>query len=483
MNVLAINSSLRRGGQSKTELMLDHLVEGMRQAGAEVEIVHLRDKEVNYCIGCFGCMTKTPGKCGQQDDMTAELFPKWLESDLVVYATPLFHHTVNAPMKTFIERTFPVCEPFLDRRDDGRWVHPLRQKPPSAVLLSVCGFPEESAFGALSHYMNFLFGESLLAEIYRPGAEALIQQKDILDDVLDATVQAGRELIESRCVQPETMGRIKQPLFDDVGSFARIANLAWQTCIAEGLTLAAFNKKGMVPRPDSVENFMRVMPLGFNPAAASDVEAVLQFTFSSEVEGACYFTIVDGKIETALGIAEEPDLTIKAPFKVWMDIITGKADGAQMFMQGAYAAEGDTSLLTKIDRWFSSGGGNGPDGAATPAEENETMKPVTLTCRAIIAGMPTVFNPDAAGDMETDIYFKVGGEEPGDYYLRIADGKCMFHEGAPASPQLTIETPSEVWAAISRGELDGQQAFLQQKYKAVGDAGLLMKLNDLFNDS
>ncbi len=95
MNVLAINSSLRRGGQSKTELMLGHLVEGMRQAGAEVEVVHLRDKEVNYCIGCFGCMTKTPGKCGQQDDMTAELFPKWLESDLVIYATPLFHHTVN----------------------------------------------------------------------------------------------------------------------------------------------------------------------------------------------------------------------------------------------------------------------------------------------------------------------------------------------------------------------------------------------------
>jgi multimeric flavodoxin WrbA len=33
MKVLAINSSARIGGQSKTELMLNHLVEGMREAG------------------------------------------------------------------------------------------------------------------------------------------------------------------------------------------------------------------------------------------------------------------------------------------------------------------------------------------------------------------------------------------------------------------------------------------------------------------
>ena len=36
MKILAINSSQRTGGQSKTELMLNHLVKGMRDAGAEV---------------------------------------------------------------------------------------------------------------------------------------------------------------------------------------------------------------------------------------------------------------------------------------------------------------------------------------------------------------------------------------------------------------------------------------------------------------
>lgn len=151
MKVMAINSSLRGGGQSRTELMLTHLVKGMREAGGEVEVVNLRKKKIKYCIGCYTCMTKTPGKCIYNDDMTEELFPKWLESDLVIYATPLFHHTVNAPMKTFLERTWPTMLPFFEKHSDGRWHHPLRHKLPAAVFLSVCGFFEESAFGALSH--------------------------------------------------------------------------------------------------------------------------------------------------------------------------------------------------------------------------------------------------------------------------------------------------------------------------------------------
>jgi putative sterol carrier protein len=31
------------------------------------------------------------------------------------------------------------------------------------------------------------------------------------------------------------------------------------------------------------------------------------------------------------GKAEKPDLTVDAPFDVWMEIMTGKADGQQMF--------------------------------------------------------------------------------------------------------------------------------------------------------
>ena len=55
MNILALNSSPRVGVESKTEWMLDHLVQGMREAGAAVEVVALKDKKVRHCSGCFTC--------------------------------------------------------------------------------------------------------------------------------------------------------------------------------------------------------------------------------------------------------------------------------------------------------------------------------------------------------------------------------------------------------------------------------------------
>ena len=108
MRVMAINSSPRVGGESKTEAMLDSLVEGMREAGAEVGVFNLKDKKIRPCAGCFTCWTKTPGVCIHQDDMTNELYPEWLKADLVVYASPLYHYTVNSTMKAFIERTLPT---------------------------------------------------------------------------------------------------------------------------------------------------------------------------------------------------------------------------------------------------------------------------------------------------------------------------------------------------------------------------------------
>jgi multimeric flavodoxin WrbA len=129
MKVLALNSSPRGAGQSKTELMLDHLVQGMREAGANVELVDLRKKTIKNCVGCFTCWTKTPGLCIHKDDMTNELFPTFLESDLVIYATPLYHFTLNATMKAFIERTLPILQPFFEQAA-GATHHPLRRESP-----------------------------------------------------------------------------------------------------------------------------------------------------------------------------------------------------------------------------------------------------------------------------------------------------------------------------------------------------------------
>ncbi|MGD8293259.1 MAG: flavodoxin family protein, partial [Desulfobacterales bacterium] len=260
MKILALNSSPRTGGESKTELMLNSLVEGMREAAAEVEVVDLRRKKLKNCSGCFSCWTKSPGICIHKDDMTMELYPKWLASELVVYASPLYHFTVNATMKAFIERTLPVLEPFF-LRHNGRTHHPLRVKPPKMAILSVAGFPEISVFDQLSSWVNFIFGSdnpgksALVAEIYRPMAEALTTPyfKEKAADILDATKQAGRELATSLAVKEETLAQVTQPMVEDSEAFLKLGDLMWQTCISEGITPKEFGQKGLIPRPDSIE--------------------------------------------------------------------------------------------------------------------------------------------------------------------------------------------------------------------------------------
>jgi len=355
MKVIAINSSPRGDGVSKTGILLDSLVQGMLDAGAEVETIHLRQKKVRNCLGCFTCWTKTPGVCIHKDDMTNEIFPKWLDADLAIYATPLYHYTLNATMKAFIERTLPVLEPFF-QQVDGRTSHPLRHRLPQAVVLSVAGFPEPAVFAQLSSYVNFLFGKGLMAEIYRPAAEVLTLPglSQTSADILEATAQAGRELVQLKEISPATMERITQPIGGDSDAFAKMGNLFWKSCIQEGLTPLEFHQRNLTPRPDSLESFMMVMSSGFNAATAADTAAVIQFSFSGQIDGTCYLKIEKGKIEAQEGAPEKADLIIESPFDVWMDIMTGKADGQQMFMQQRYKIIGDLSLLMRMKDLFGS---------------------------------------------------------------------------------------------------------------------------------
>lgn len=103
--------------------------------------------------------------------------------------------------------------------------------------------------------------------------------------------------------------------------------------------------------------------------------------------------------------------------------------------------------------------------------------------RLLLRGMAATFNGKTAGDLKATIQFEVTGKQPGQWYLSIENGKCTYHERKTDNPTLTIQTPSEVWLAVANNEIDGQQAFMEGKYTAQGDMGLLMRLKSLFGSS
>jgi multimeric flavodoxin WrbA/putative sterol carrier protein len=102
--------------------------------------------------------------------------------------------------------------------------------------------------------------------------------------------------------------------------------------------------------------------------------------------------------------------------------------------------------------------------------------------RLLLRGMAAGLNSQAAGDLKATIQFEVTGKQTGNWFLSVEDGKCTYHEGKANPSHLTIKTPSEVWLAIANKEMDGQQAFMEGKYTAAGDMGLLMRLRSLFGE-
>lgn len=99
MKIVAICGSPRRGGN--TELLLDELIRGCREAVAEVEEIYLRDLKISPCLEIYACQEN--GKCSILDDMQS-LYLKFADADVLVLASPIFFYGVTAQVKAVIDR-------------------------------------------------------------------------------------------------------------------------------------------------------------------------------------------------------------------------------------------------------------------------------------------------------------------------------------------------------------------------------------------
>ncbi len=99
--VLILSASPRKGGNSDT--LCDEFLKGVQDAGNIGEKIFLRDKKINYCTGCGLCNTNNYTACSQKDDM-AEILEKMIEADVIVMATPVYFYTMDAQLKTLIDR-------------------------------------------------------------------------------------------------------------------------------------------------------------------------------------------------------------------------------------------------------------------------------------------------------------------------------------------------------------------------------------------
>ncbi len=237
MKVLAINGS-PHAEKGNTALILGPFLDGMKQAGAEVDLFYTKKMKINPCLGEYNCWLKTPGVCVQKDDMQ-RLIPKLMEADVLVLATPLYVDGMTGPMKNFLDRAIPIGDPVIEIRG-GRCRHPARKeiKDGKLVLVSNCGFWEIDNFDPLIVHMQAVsknLGREFSGALLRPHGPALramMSQEMPVNDVLDAARDAGRQLAKDGRMNPDTLKIVSRDLLPQQ-MYANIANERLRKMLSE----------------------------------------------------------------------------------------------------------------------------------------------------------------------------------------------------------------------------------------------------------
>ncbi len=140
MKIFVLNGSPKRE-RSDTMRITRAFLDGMNEAEPqEVHTIHVIDKQIEYCTGCFSCM-RNGGICVHDDDMR-EILEEILASDLLIWSFPLYCYGMPAPLKALLDRTLPLSSMAMQKVGD-RYEH-VGQADFSHLrylMICGCGFP------------------------------------------------------------------------------------------------------------------------------------------------------------------------------------------------------------------------------------------------------------------------------------------------------------------------------------------------------
>lgn len=102
MKITILNGSPRVGGN--TEIMSKAFEKAATEGGHEVKLINLAGKKIAGCLGCQYCFTHG-GECVQKDDM-GPILEVLDQTDLVVFASPIYWFDITAQLKCVIDRMY-----------------------------------------------------------------------------------------------------------------------------------------------------------------------------------------------------------------------------------------------------------------------------------------------------------------------------------------------------------------------------------------
>ena len=102
MKVVGFVGSPRKGGN--TEIMVEKILKGASESGAETEIFNLNKLNIKPCQACMHCKSNN-GECATDDDMQT-IYKEIKESDAFVLGSPIYMWQMSAQAKLFTDRLY-----------------------------------------------------------------------------------------------------------------------------------------------------------------------------------------------------------------------------------------------------------------------------------------------------------------------------------------------------------------------------------------
>jgi len=100
MKVIGLHAS-PKGKNSNTLRLMNAVLAGAKNEGAETELVDIYKLNIGYCTDCGTCYAK--GDCTLNDDFP-DLFDRMMNADGIVLSAPNYVDSVPAPMKAVFDR-------------------------------------------------------------------------------------------------------------------------------------------------------------------------------------------------------------------------------------------------------------------------------------------------------------------------------------------------------------------------------------------
>jgi multimeric flavodoxin WrbA len=117
METVILFGSPRKDGN--TIQIVNALSDALKQNGHNVRMLYLNDLNIRPCQGCYACLPK--GICKINDDMK-DIRKYMLESDLIVYATPIYWFGPSGQLKVVMDRSIAFMDTQYNSRLKGKKV-------------------------------------------------------------------------------------------------------------------------------------------------------------------------------------------------------------------------------------------------------------------------------------------------------------------------------------------------------------------------